>query len=204
MQFPEYRGRRVRSKEGLRRLVRETRLSCDNLIYPLFVCPGKRQRQPITAMPGQHRLSVDETVAEAEEAFELGVPGIILCGLPNRKDAVGSEAWDDGGVVQQAIRALRKAKPDLVVIADACFCEYTSHGHCGVLRDGEVDNDATLENLARLALSYARAGVDIVAPSGMMDGTVETMREALDEQGFEGVAIMGYSAKYASGYYGPF
>ena len=204
MQFPEYRARRVRRTESLRRLVRETRLSVDGFVYPLFVTPGKGVKDEIPSMPGQHRLSVDRAVDSAREAFELGIPAVLLFGLPEKKDAVGSEAWDDQGVVQRAIRDIKRAVPELTVIADACFCEYTSHGHCGVLVDGELDNDASLDNLARAAVSYAKAGVDIVAPSGMLDGFVGTTREALDEEGFDNVALMAYSAKYASAYYGPF
>jgi porphobilinogen synthase len=204
MQFPDYRPRRLRRTEGLRRMIRETRLDVDCLIYPMFVVPGKGVEREIRSMPGQYNLSVDKAVDKAREARELGVPGVILFGVPERKDAVGSEAWDDRGVVQQAIRAIKQAVPDLIVIADACFCEYTDHGHCGVLMEGQLDNDSSLENLARASLSYARAGVDIVAPSGMLDGFVTAVRESLDEEGFDAVAIMAYSAKYASAYYGPF
>ncbi|MBI4508050.1 MAG: porphobilinogen synthase [Deltaproteobacteria bacterium] len=204
MQFPEYRARRMRRSESLRRLVRETRLTTDGLVYPLFVVPGKGVKREIPSMPGQHNVSVEKAVESAREAFDLGIPGVILFGTPEHKDAVGSEAWDDKGVIQRAIRDIKRAAPDLTVIADACFCEYTSHGHCGVLADGEVDNDASLDNLARTALSYAKAGVDLVAPSGMLDGFVGTTREALDEDGFEQVGILAYSAKYASAYYGPF
>jgi porphobilinogen synthase len=203
--------RRLRRRESLRRMTRETHLSPDCFIYPLFVTSGRGVRKPVPSMPGVAQLSVDEAKAEAQEAFELGVPGVILFGLPEHKDAVGSEAWDDQGVVQRAIRELRKALPDLTLVADACFCEYTDHGHCGVLgsdggrNDGvDVDNDATLENLGQLAISYARAGVDLVAPSGMMDGAVGFVREQLDEAGFEQVAILAYAAKFASAFYGPF
>jgi porphobilinogen synthase len=204
MQFPEYRARRTRRNEAFRRLVRETRLSPDNFIFPLFVVPGKGVKKEIAAMPGQHNLSVDKAVESAREAWDLGIPSVLLFGIPEKKDAVGSEAWDDRGVVQKAVREIKRALPDLVVMADACFCEYTDHGHCGVVTDGELDNDASLENLARTAISYAKAGVDVVAPSGMLDGFVGTTREALDEDGYEEVAIMAYSAKYASAYYGPF
>src|SRR5262249_48274078 len=204
MQFPEYRARRTRRRESFRRLVRETRLTTDGMIYPLFCVPGRGVKKEIPSMPGQYNLSVDQAVDSAKEAWELGVPSVILFGIPEHKDAVGSEAWDDKGVVQRAIRDVKRAVPDMVVMADACFCEYTDHGHCGVLTDGELDNDASLENLARACLSYAKAGVDVVAPSGMLDGFVGTTREALDEDGYDGVAIMAYSAKYASGYYGPF
>jgi porphobilinogen synthase len=204
MQYPEYRARRMRRTPALRRLTRETHLRADDFIYPLFVVPGKDVRKEVSSMPGIFNLSVDQAVLEARRAWDAGVPGVILFGIPDHKDAVGSEAWDDRGIVQKAIRELKRQLPDMTVIADACFCEYTDHGHCGVLQEGEVDNDATLENLCRAALSYAKAGVDIVAPSGMMDGFVGVTREALDEEGYSDLAIMAYSAKYASGYYGPF
>ncbi|MCC6999432.1 MAG: porphobilinogen synthase [Deltaproteobacteria bacterium] len=204
MQYPEYRARRLRRTEALRRLTRETHLRVDDFIYPLFVVPGKDVRKPIPSMPGIHNFSIDQAVLEAKRAYDAGIPGVILFGIPDKKDAVGSEAWDDRGIVQRAIRDIKRAVPELTVIADACFCEYTDHGHCGVLVEGAVDNDDTLENLARAALSYAKAGVDVVAPSGMMDGFVGVTRESLDEEGYTDVAIMAYSAKYASGYYGPF
>ncbi|MCS6911978.1 MAG: porphobilinogen synthase [Myxococcales bacterium] len=210
MQYPEYRPRRLRRREGLRRLVRETSLSPDHFIYPIFVCPGRGVRRPIESMPGQVQVSVDEAVAEAQECLELGIPAVLLFGVPDdkRKDAVGSEAWNDGGLVQQAGRAIRKACPEMVVAMDACFDEYTTHGHCGVVMPeggwGDVDNDATLENLARVAVSQAKAGADLIAPSGMMDGFVSVVREALDEAGYDHVAILAYSAKYASCFYGPF
>ncbi len=204
MQFPEYRARRLRRNEPIRRMIRETRLTPDGFIYPIFVVPGKNVAQAISAMPGQHHLSVDKAVDSAREAWDLGIPSVILFGLPEKKDAVGSEAWDERGVVQRAARELKRTLPDLVVVADACFCEYTDHGHCGVLVDGELDNDASLDNLVRACVSYAAAGVDIVAPSGMLDGFVGTVREGLDEEGYEDTAILAYSAKYASGYYGPF
>ena len=176
MQYPEYRARRLRRTEALRRLTRETHLRVDDFIYPLFVVPGKDVRRPIPSMPGIHNFSIDEAVLEARRAYDAGIPGVILFGIPDKKDAVGSEAWDDRGIVQRAIRAIKRAVPELTVIADACFCEYTDHGHCGVLVEGAVDNDDTLENLARAALSYAKAGVDVVAPSGMMDGFVGVTR----------------------------
>lgn len=210
MQYPDYRPRRMRRSENLRRLVRETALAPDHLIYPLFVCPGKGERRPISSLPGQAQVSVDEAVAEAEECAALGIPAVILFGVPDdkRKDAVGSEAWNDQGLVQQATRAIKRAVPGMVVMLDACFDEYTTHGHCGVVMpEGgwtDVDNDATLENLARVAVSQAKCGADIVAPSGMMDGFVGVTREALDEAGFEHIAVMAYSAKYASCFYGPF
>jgi len=204
MQFPEYRPRRLRRTESLRRLIRETQLAVDDFIYPMFVIPGRGQRKAISSLPGVSQLSVDESVAEAKEAQELGIPAVILFGVPDKKDAVGSEAWNDDGLVQQATRAIKKACPELTVMLDACFDEYTTHGHCGVVVDGDVDNDATLENLGRVALSQARAGADVIAPSGMMDGFVGWLRESLDEEGFEHLPIMAYSAKYASCFYGPF
>jgi porphobilinogen synthase len=202
--FPESRPRRLRRTATLRRSVRETSLTADNFIYPLFVGPGSGVRREISSLPGQFQFSVDQLAGEAREIAALGIPSVILFGLPSKKDEVGSEAWHPEGVVQQAIRALKKAAPDLVVMVDACFCEYTTHGHCGVIVDGHVDNDATLENLGRLVVSYGRAGADLVAPSGMMDGAVGFIRESLDEEGFEQVGILAYSAKYASAYYGPF
>ncbi|HVK71690.1 MAG TPA: porphobilinogen synthase, partial [Kofleriaceae bacterium] len=204
MNFPDYRARRVRRTESLRRMVRETRLSIDNLVYPMFVAPGTGVEKPIGSMPGQSVWSVDKAVDQAARAADLGVPAVILFGIPEKKDPVGSEAWSQNGVVQRAIKAIKKRLPDLTVIADSCFCEYTDHGHCGVVHDGHLDNDASLENLARTVVSYARAGVDVVAPSGMLDGFVAACRESLDEEGFDQTAIMAYSAKYASAYYGPF
>jgi porphobilinogen synthase len=185
-------------------MVRETDLGADNFLFPLFVGPGKGVRKEISSLPGQFQLSVDELAREAEEIAKLGIPAVILFGLPERKDEVGSEAWASEGVVQRAIRTIKKATPELCVTVDTCFCEYTSHGHCGVIMNGEVDNDATLENLGRAAISYARAGADMVAPSGMMDGFVGFLRESLDEEGFEHVAVLSYAAKYASAFYGPF
>jgi porphobilinogen synthase len=204
MSFPESRPRRLRRTPALRRLVRETVLAPDNFIYPLFVCPGRGIKREIQSLPGQFHFSADEVVREAEEAAKLGVSGVIFFGLPEKKDEVGSEAWHAEGVVQRALRAVKKAVPELTLFVDACFCEYTTHGHCGVVVEGQVDNDATLENLGRAALSYARAGADFVAPSGMMDGFVGFLREGLDEEGFEQVGILSYAAKYASAYYGPF
>lgn len=204
MQFPDYRPRRMRRNERLRGMVRETRLDRSNFIYPLFIVPGTNVTREIASMPGQFHYSVDRAVEAGRAAYDLGISGVILFGVPDKKDAVGSEAWSDKAGVQQTIRGLKKAVPDLVVAADACFCEYTSHGHCGVLIDGHLDNDASLENLARTALSYARAGVDLVAPSGMLDGFVNSCRESLDEEGFHQTGIMAYSVKYASAYYGPF
>ena len=209
MQFPEYRPRRLRRTDSLRRMVRETTLSPDNFMYPMFVRSGKDAR-PIASMPGVSQVSVDGAVKLAEECASLGIPGVILFGVPDddKKDAVGSYAWNDDGLVQKACRAIKRAVPELTVALDACFDEYTTHGHCGVVVDrgqgGDVDNDATLENLGRVALSQARAGADIIAPSGMMDGFVGWVRETLDEENFEQVIIMAYSAKYASCFYGPF
>lgn len=202
--FPEYRPRRLRRTAAIRNLVRETSLSPSQLVLPVFVRDGKKLRRPVEAMPGIAQTSVDEMLKDAEAAAKAGVGGIILFGLPETKDAEGTGAWNDKGAVQQAVRALKKELPDIVVITDVCMCEYTDHGHCGILRDGEVDNDATLELLARSALSHARAGTDIVAPSDMMDGRVQAIRSALDEDGFSSTAILSYAAKYASAYYGPF
>jgi porphobilinogen synthase len=202
--FPEYRPRRLRRSAALRRLVRETRLAPSQFVLPLFARPGQGVRQPVSSMPGVFQTSVDELVKDARAAAELGVGGVLLFGIPAHKDAEGSSAWDEHGPVQEAVRAIKREVPGLVVITDVCMCEYTDHGHCGILRDGHVDNDATLKLLSREALSHARAGADIVAPSDMMDGRVGAIRRTLDEAGFENTAIMAYSAKFASAYYGPF
>jgi porphobilinogen synthase len=199
-----HRPRRTRRREQLRSLVRETRLAREDFILPLFACPGEGVRREISSMPGVYNLSVDEIVREAANAFEIGIQGIILFGLPEAKDETSSGAYAENGIVQQAARAVRRAIPDLVIIADTCLCEYTSHGHCGVVREGEVLNDESLELLARTAVSQAQAGADIVAPSAMMDGQVGAIREALDDEGFEHIAIMSYAVKYASAFYGPF
>ena len=204
MAFPATRPRRLRRTALLRDLVRETALSPRDFIYPLFVCPGRGRTQPVSSMPGVAQLSVDRAAEEAETVRGLGIPGVILFGVPESKDPVGSEAYADHGVVQEAIRAIKDRVPDLLVITDVCLCEYTDHGHCGVVEDGDVDNDGTLELLAREALSHARAGADVVAPSDMMDGRVGAIRTALDGGGFPQVAILSYAAKYASGFYGPF
>lgn len=204
MDFPAYRPRRLRRNEKIRELVRETTLSSRNFIYPIFVGPGKDKAQPVSSMPGVAQLSVDRAVIECEEVQALGIPAIILFGVPERKDALGTEAYTDTGVVQQAIRAIKKRIPDLLIITDVCLCEYTDHGHCGAIKNGDVDNDSTLDLLAKEALSHARAGADMVAPSDMMDGRVGAIRKSLDENGFEQIAIMAYAAKYASGFYGPF
>jgi porphobilinogen synthase len=185
-------------------MIRETRLSPDNLIHPLFVCPGRGVVNPVPSMPGVAQLSVDRVAAEARAIHAAGVPAIILFGIPERKDALGSEAWNDNGEVQRAIREVKEKVPGLVVITDVCMCEYTDHGHCGAIKGTDVDNDATLELLSREALSHARAGADIVAPSDMMDGRVAAIRTALDRDGFSEIAIMAYSAKFASAFYGPF
>lgn len=198
------RPRRLRRTAALRALVRETRLSPDRLIYPLFVRSGRGIREPIPAMPGQFRLSLDGLAGEAKDLRALGIPAVLLFGIPSEKDALGSGAYADDGIVQQAIRTLREADPDLVIAADVCLCEYTSHGHCGIVRGDTVDNDETLTMLARTATSVARAGANMVAPSAMMDGQVGAIRKALDESGFEQTIVMGYSAKYASAFYGPF
>jgi porphobilinogen synthase len=204
MAFPINRPRRLRRTDTLRRMVRETRLSPDDFIQPYFVCPGRGVKKPVNAMPGVAQMSVDNVLGGACDTFAAGVPAVILFGIPSHKDATGTEAWNDKGEVQRAIREIKDAVPGLVVITDVCMCEYTDHGHCGVVRDNDVDNDATLELLVREALSHARAGADIVAPSDMMDGRVGAIRTALDEEGFGEVAIMAYSAKFASAFYGPF
>ncbi|MGB6836801.1 MAG: porphobilinogen synthase [Dehalococcoidia bacterium] len=198
------RFRRLRRTEALRELARETRLSAQDFVYPLFVRHGSGVREEITSMPGQYHLSLDQLAAEAEELRSLGIPAVLLFGLPAAKDEVGSEAYAEDGIVQRAVRALKDTAPDLAVITDVCLCEYTSHGHCGVVVNGEVDNDATLELLTRTAVSHARAGADMVAPSDMMDGRVAAIRRALDEGGFAQTPILAYAAKYASAFYGPF
>jgi porphobilinogen synthase len=205
MSFPQTRLRRLRASRALRGLVRETRLTAADLVYPMFVAHGIDRREPIPTMPGIDRLSIAHAVQEAGEAAALGIPGVLLFGLPATKDEEGSGAWDDEGIVQLATRAIKEAHPDLLVICDLCLCEYTSHGHCGVLRsDGSVDNDATLELLNRTAVSQARAGADMIAPSDMMDGRVGTIRRALDDDGLTETPILAYSAKFASAFYGPF
>ncbi|HET9424950.1 MAG TPA: porphobilinogen synthase [Gemmatimonadaceae bacterium] len=204
MAFPEHRHRRLRKTAALRRLVRETRLSPEQLVLPLFVRSGTGIRRPIGPMPGVAQTSIDEMLVDAHEAAALGVGGVLLFGIPDTKDATGSGAWDDDGPVQRAVRSLKAECPSLVVITDVCLCEYTDHGHCGVLRDGHVDNDATLDLLSREAVSHARAGADVIAPSDMMDGRIGAIRGALDAQGFEETPILSYSAKFAGGFYGPF
>jgi len=203
-QFPIRRMRRLRRTAALRRLVQETHLVPSQLVWPLFVRHGEGLRTPVTAMPGVAQLSIDELVKDAERAAALGLGGIILFGIPATKDATGSEAHDEQGIVQQAIRAVKRAVPQLLVIGDVCLCEYTDHGHCGVIRDGDVDNDSSVYLLGKIAVTQARAGVDLVAPSDMMDGRVAGIRKALDAGGFSHVPIMSYAAKFASAFYGPF
>jgi porphobilinogen synthase len=204
MAHPVFRPRRLREKALFRTLVRETALAVDDLVYPLFAVHGRGVREPIASMPGQHRLSIDELVKDVKDVAGAGIPGILLFGLPSEKDPRGSEAYADDGIVQQAVRAVKDTVPDLLVVTDVCLCQYTSHGHCGVVEDGSVRNDPTLELLARTAVSHAEAGADMVAPSDMMDGRVGAIREALDEATFTDTPIMAYSAKYASSFYGPF
>ncbi len=201
---PVYRPRRLRSNENIRRMVRETKLSSDDFIYPLFVTHGKGVKKEISSMPGNFQQSIDNIVKDCEEVISLGIPAVLLFGIPEHKDEVGSEAYSDEGIVQHAIKAIKHKLPELIVITDVCLCEYTSHGHCGVIKNGVVQNDATLELLAREALSHAKAGADMVAPSDMMDGRVGAIREMLDDEGFHDTPIMSYAAKYASSFYGPF
>jgi porphobilinogen synthase len=202
--FPSHRPRRLRRTEALRELVRETRLSARGLVYPMFACPGTNVRAEVGSMPGIYQQSADKIAEECREVADLGIPAVILFGLPEHKDATGSEASSAEGAVQRAIGAIRKAKLDLIVITDVCLCEYTDHGHCGVVKDGEVLNDPTLDLLAAAALSHARAGADIVAPSDMMDGRVAAIRRKLDANSHSDVAILSYAAKYCSAFYGPF
>ncbi len=198
------RPRRLRKSPAIRDMVRETRLSVKDFVYPIFVRYGKGIKEPIPSMPGQFRYSVDMVVDEVKEVWSLGIPAIILFGIPEKKDHIGSSSWADDGVVQQAIREIKDSIPDIVVITDVCLCEYTDHGHCGIPKDGKIENDITLEYLAKQAVSHAKAGADIVAPSDMMDGRVAAIRKALDEEGYQDVAILSYAVKYASGFYGPF
>ena len=204
MFFPEYRARRLRRNDNIRRMVRETHLRVDDLIYPMFSAFGTGIKKEIPSMPGIYQQSIEHIVAEAKEVYELGIPAVILFGIPETKDALGQDAYSETGIIQETIRAIKKELPKLTVITDVCMCEYTDHGHCGVIKDGDVDNDETLQLLAAEALSHARAGADIVAPSDMMDGRVAAIREILDANGFEQIPIMSYAVKYASAYYGPF
>ena len=198
------RTRRLRKSEGIRRLVKENNLTIDDLIYPLFIEEGENIEKEIVSMPGIFRFSLDRISKELDEVVALNIPAVLLFGIPSEKDEEGTETWNDNGIMQQAVRFIKKNYPSLYVITDVCFCEYTSHGHCGIIHENDVDNDATLINLAKQTISHAKAGVDMVAPSGMMDGTIATMREALDNNGFMNLPIMGYSVKYASAFYGPF
>lgn len=201
---PYYRPRRLRKTENIRRLVRENAVTKNDLIYPLFVCEGKEIKNPIPSMPGNFQMSIDNLVKEAKEVDQLGIPGIILFGIPAEKDALGSDATSPDGIIQRAVRAIKDQVPDLYVITDVCFCEYTDHGHCGPIKNNDVDNDATLELLGKQVITHAKAGADMVAPSGMMDGMIAAIREALDDSNFKELPIMSYAAKYASGFYGPF
>jgi len=204
MYFPAYRPRRLRKNENLRRLIRETKLSLDDLIYPLFAIYGSNVKEEISSMPGNYQLSVDRLAEEVKKIEEIGIPGVLLFGIPAQKDEIASGAYAENGVVQEAIRAIKKNAPGLIVITDVCLCEYTSHGHCGMVEEGRILNDPTLELLAKTALSHVQAGADMVAPSDMMDGRVAAIRDILDENGFTEIPIMSYAAKYASGFYGPF
>lgn len=202
--FPQTRLRRLRYNPLIRDMVQETELSVKDFIYPLFVCPGEKIKKPVGSMPDVYQMSIDVLVEECKQVVDLGIPAVILFGIPSHKDEVGSEAYDEEGIIQRAVRAIKKEIKDLVVITDVCMCEYTSHGHCGVLRGDEILNDETNELLAKEALTHAKAGADIVAPSDMMDGRVAAIRKILDENGFQNIPIMSYAAKYASGFYGPF
>ncbi len=204
MIYPITRMRRLRQNETMRRMVRETRLSADDLIYPLFVCPGDNVKNPVNSMPGQFQLSIDNLVKECSEAESFGIPAVLLFGIPEKKDPVGSEGIKEDGIVQNAVKAIKENCKDLLVITDVCMCEYTSHGHCGEIVDGDVHNDKSLGHLGAMALSHVKAGADMVAPSDMMDGRIGYIREVLDAEGFENTPIMAYSAKFASAYYGPF
>lgn len=203
-QFPQTRLRRLRYNPLIRDMVQETELSVKDFIYPLFVCPGEKIKKPVGSMPDVYQMSIDVLVEECKLVADLGIPAVILFGIPSHKDEVGSEAYDDEGIIQKAVRQIKEEVKDLVVITDVCMCEYTSHGHCGVLRGEEILNDETVELLSKEALSHAKAGADIVAPSDMMDGRVSAIRKILDENGFQNIPIMSYAAKYASGFYGPF
>lgn len=204
MVFPEYRPRRMRRNAAFRAMIRETRLSADQLVYPIFVIPGKNKKEEVSSMPGVFRMTVDLLEQEAKECLALGLGALLLFGIPEKKDPIGTSAHSNDGIIQRAIRELKKKAPEIIVITDVCLCEYTDHGHCGCIIDGEVDNDATLEILAKTALSHAKAGADMVAPSDMMDGRVAEIRAVLDENSFEMIPIMAYSVKYVSAFYGPF
>jgi len=204
MYTPYYRPRRLRKNDAIRNLVRETNLNLTDLILPLFVVEGSNVRNPISSMPGNDQLSIDLLIKEVREVYKLGIQAIILFGIPEHKDATGSDATNDKGIIQRAVKAIKDAVPEMYVITDVCFCEYTDHGHCGAIVDGDVDNDTTLQMLADQVVTHAKAGADMVAPSGMMDGMVGAIRKGLDDNDYENVPIMSYAAKYASGFYGPF
>ena len=204
MYFPAYRPRRLRKNADLRELMSETRLSVKDFIYPMFVMPGKNKKVHVKSMPGIFKQSIDNIIKEMREVRKLGVKSVLLFGIPEKKDEMGTEGYHEQGIVQRALREIKKKVPDMVVVTDVCMCEYTSHGHCGVIRDGDVDNDETIEYLAKMSLSHAEAGADMVAPSDMMDGRVGVIRDVLDEGGFGNLPVMAYSAKYASSFYGPF
>ena len=204
MFFPEFRARRLRRNDAMRRMVRETFLRPEDMIYPMFSAFGKDIKKEIVSMPGIYQQSIEHIVTEAKEVYELGIPAVLLFGIPEEKDALGQDAYSDTGIIQETIKAIKEEVPKLLVITDVCMCEYTDHGHCGVIKDGDVDNDETLKLLAAEALSHARAGADIVAPSDMMDGRVAAIREVLDANGFTDIPVMSYAVKYASAYYGPF
>ncbi len=204
MYFPAYRPRRLRKNSAIRELVTETKLSADDFVYPMFVMPGKNKRVAVKSMPGIYKQSIDNLIKEIREVKKLGIKAILLFGIPSHKDERGTEGYDKDGIIQRAVREIKKRVKDIIVITDVCMCEYTSHGHCGIIKDGDVDNDETLKYLAHMSLSHAEAGADIVAPSDMMDGRVGVIRDELDENGHHDTAIMSYSAKYASAFYGPF
>ena len=204
MYFPAYRPRRLRKNSNIRELVAETRLSINDLIYPMFVMPGKNKRIQIKSMPGIYKQSIDNLIKEIKEVKKLGIKAILLFGIPEHKDEMGTEGYHEHGIIQKAVREIKKKVKDILVVTDVCMCEYTSHGHCGIIKDGDVDNDETLQYLAKMSLSHAQAGADIVAPSDMMDGRVGVIRDELDQNGYKNVSIMAYSAKYASAFYGPF
>jgi porphobilinogen synthase len=204
MNFPDYRPRRLRKNENFRRMIRETKLSVDDLVYPLFVVPGKDRKNPINAMPGNFQMSIDHLLKEVQKTKDMGIPAVLLFGIPDKKDELASGAFTRDGIIQQAVRRIKDKVPDILVITDVCLCDYTSHGHCGMIEKGDVDNDTTLEVLTETAVSHAKAGADMVAPSAMMDGQIAAIREGLDEAGHESTPIMAYSAKYASCFYGPF
>lgn len=204
MNFPDYRPRRLRKNENFRRMIRETKLSVDDLVYPLFAVPGKDIKKPISSMPGQFQMSIDHLLKEVQKSKDLGIPAVLLFGIPDQKDETASGAFARDGIIQQAVRRIKERVHDILVITDVCLCEYTSHGHCGMIEKGGVDNDTTLEVLAETAVSHAKAGADMVAPSAMMDGQIMAIREGLDEAGCESTPIMAYAAKYASCFYGPF